>query len=70
MRDKGWTDPAIGDEIGYGRVSVFRWRSGEQYPGHPQPILIALDALLRRKRIPKRRRYEGTHHLQRKADDE
>ncbi len=57
LRSRGWTDAAIADEIDYSRVSILRWRSGDQYPDHPSPILAALDGLLRRKRIPKQRRY-------------
>lgn len=66
LHSKGWTDASISDEIGYGRVTVFRWRSGERYPAHSKSILMALDALMKRK-PPPRRRYPGTHHLQRKG---
>ena len=70
LRDAGWTDAAIADELGYGRLSVSRWRVGEQFPAHPKPVVLALDILLRRK-PPKQRRYAGTHHLQRaKAERE
>ena len=70
LKEKGWSDAAIAEEIGYGRVTIFRWRSGEQYPDHPKPIVAALNQLLERKRIPKRRRYApGEHHTQRKSLD-
>ena len=57
LAERGWTDAAIGDELGYGRVTVFRWRAGEQYPDHSKSVVMALAALLARKRIPKKRRY-------------
>lgn len=57
LRKSGWTDAAIGDEMGFGRVTVSRWRSGAQYPDHPKPVLMAMDAMLLKKRIPKGKRY-------------
>ncbi len=64
LHDAGWTYAAVADELGYARLSIARWRTGEQATAHPKPVLIALDALLKR-RPPKQRRYPGTHHLQR-----
>lgn len=57
LRVKKWTDAAIADEIGYGRVTVARWRSGQKYPSHANLVLMALDGLLKRKNVPKQRRY-------------
>ena len=48
---------AIADEMGVHWFTAQRWKDGRQYPDTPKPVLAALDALLKRKRIPKRRRY-------------
>ena len=69
LREKGWTIAAIADELDTHRETVARWVSGQRYPEHSKAISALLDTLSKRKRIPKRRRYEGTHHLQRKAID-
>ena len=57
LREKGWTLAAIADEMGVHWFTAQRWKDGRQYPDTPKPVLAALDALLKRKRIPKRRRY-------------
>ena len=68
LQGDGWTLAAIADEVGASISAVEKWKSGERYPGMPKSILIALDSLGKRKPTP-RRRYPGTHHLQRKASD-
>jgi transcriptional regulator with XRE-family HTH domain len=62
---KGWSQAAIADELNVHKGTINRWYLGDTYPPMPKPILMALDILLRRK-PPKRRRYPGTHHLQRR----
>ena len=57
LRNKGWTDASIGDSIGTTRVTVSRWRNGVHYPDHAELVMMGLDNLLKRKRIPKQRRY-------------
>ncbi len=57
LKDKGWSLAAIADELGVHWYTAQRWHKGEQYPDTPKPVLMALDALLKRKRIPKQRRY-------------
>ena len=70
LQDKGWTLAAIADGIGMSISAVEKWKSGVAYPGASKPVMLALDALLK-KRPPKQRRYGGTHHLQRaKAERE
>ena len=66
LEAKGWTQKAIADELEVTWQAVHYWKSGERYPGMPKAVLLALDALMKRK-PPKRRRYPGTHHLQREA---
>ena len=65
LQAKDWTLAAIADEVGVSWVTASRWRSGEQYPENAKAVAMALETLLKRKRPP-RRRYPGTHHLQRK----
>ncbi len=57
LTDKGWTQAAIADELDIHKGTVNRWSLGETYPPMPKPVLAMLDALSRRKRIPKQRRY-------------
>ena len=70
LRVKGWTDAAIADEVGVQPLAITRWRSGKRYPENAKMVIMGLVSLLERKRIPKRRRYEGTHHLQRKPQQQ
>lgn len=70
LRDKGWTVAAIADELDVRSMTVHRWLSGTRYPENVKGVRSLLDELSSRKRIPKQRRYAGTHHLQRKADDD
>ena len=68
LRTKGWTLSAISDELEVHRETVYGWSSGKFYPDHAKLVLMGLDGLLERKRIPKRRRYApGEHHTQRKS---
>ena len=57
LRVKGWTLAAIADETGVTSRAVDHWRVGRRYPENSKLVLAALDALLKRKRIPKQRRY-------------
>ena len=66
LRGKGWTIQAIADELEVHRESIRDWMNGRYYPAHSKPILMAMDTLMKRK-PPPRRRYPGTHHLQRKS---
>ena len=70
LEEKGWSLRAIADEIETHWTTVARWKAGSQYPDHAHLVLMALDGLLARKRIPKRRRYApGEHHTQRKSQE-
>ena len=57
LKAKGWTLAAIADEVGVTWFTVKRWEIGEQYPDTPKPVKLMLDAMLKRKRVPKKRRY-------------
>ncbi len=66
LQVKGWTVAALADELGIRDNTVRRWIWGVHQPEHPKLVIEKLDTLMKRK-PPPRRRYPGTHHLQRKA---
>ena len=70
LSEKGWTISAIAEEAGTHRETVSRWDSGKYYPENSKAVLMLLDGLLERKRVPKKRRYNGRHHLQRKKAEQ
>ena len=57
LQGKGWTLAAIADELEITVSAVEKWKAGSRYPDTPKPVMVVLDSLLRRKRIPKKRRY-------------
>ncbi len=57
LQAKGWTLAAIADEIGMARNTVEKWKAGDRNPRGQKMVLASLESLLRRKRIPKKRRY-------------
>ena len=59
LKQQGWTQAAIADELEVHKGTVNRWQLGQTYPPMPKPILMALDGLTKRKRVPKQRRYEA-----------
>ena len=56
LRAKGWPMEAIAVEIGVSPRAVEYWRVGAPYPGHAKMVLMGLDQLMKRRRIPKKRR--------------
>lgn len=56
LKEKGWSLAAIADELQVSWVTAWRWKKG-QMPVHVQLVAGAMDELLKKKRIPKRRRY-------------
>lgn len=61
LQEKGWTLAALADEIEQSLSSVEKWKSGERYPASAKAILALLDNLLKRKRIPKKKRYKKSN---------
>ena len=59
LEEKGWTIVAIADseELKTHRNTVGMWKAGARYPRPDKPVLDALDRLLKRNRIPKKKRY-------------
>lgn len=55
--DKGWTLAAIADELGVTSDTVELWRAGKRNPTNAKGVLLMLDKVLRKKRIPKQKRY-------------
>jgi len=57
LEEKGWTLAAIADELGVAHNTVEKWKANDRYPRPDKPVLEKLAQLLKRKRIPKKRRY-------------
>ena len=66
LKDRGWTMAAIADELDVSHMTVFRWQKGMRNAGNSRSVLHMLDTLMKRKRIPKRRR-RGTSSSSRNA---
>lgn len=58
LEAKGWTQAAIADELGTAPDTLRRWKSGTQNIRHTKAIALQLEGLLKRRNIPKKRRYE------------
>jgi lambda repressor-like predicted transcriptional regulator len=69
LQEKGWTLAAIADEIEASHNAVEKWKAGDRYPRLEKPVLDALDQLLKRKRIPKKRRYASNSRRQKVKSD-
>ena len=67
LRGNGWTLASLADELGVHRDTAYGWIARGHSPANPKLVSRALDGLLQRK-PPPRRRYPGTHHLQRKSN--
>jgi transcriptional regulator with XRE-family HTH domain len=57
LMERGWTLSAIADEIGVTSDTVELWRAGKRNPTNAKGILLMLDRVSEKKRIPKKRRY-------------
>lgn len=55
--EKGWTLAAIADEVGVTSLAVELWKSGKRHPTNAKSVSLMLDRILKKKRIPKKRRY-------------
>ncbi len=55
LQKKGWTLAALADELDLTVNAVEKWKAGVHSPN--KATLILLDQLLKRRRIPKKRRY-------------
>ena len=57
LQEKGWTLAALADELGVTVNAVEKWKAGDRQPSNSKAILTLLDQIAKRKRIPKKRRY-------------
>jgi len=57
LTEKGWTLAAIADELGVTSLAVELWKAGKRHPTNAKSVLLMLDKVLGKKRIPKKRRY-------------
>jgi hypothetical protein len=59
LENRGWTLAAIAREMEVSWKTVHRWKDGSHPPQNPKLVALGLDRLLQRRRIPKRKKYEG-----------
>ncbi len=59
LEEKGWSLAAIADsdELRVHYSTVGMWKAGARYPRPDKPVIDALNHLLKRNRIPKKKRY-------------
>jgi transcriptional regulator with XRE-family HTH domain len=57
LAEKGWTLAAIADELGVTSLAVELWKAGKRHPTNAKSVLLMLDKILEKRRIPKKRRY-------------
>ena len=62
LEEKGWTLAALADELGITPNAVEKWKAGDRHPSNTKAILLLLDQLARRRRVPKKRRYAKNRH--------
>ena len=63
LKDRGWTIAAIADELASSHMTVFRWQKGMRNADNSRSVIHMLDTLMKRKRIPKRRRRGSSSSL-------
>ncbi len=57
LKAKGWTRAAIADEMGLAPYTLERWEKGVHSPANAAGVALLLERLLKRRRIPKKKRY-------------
>lgn len=55
--EKGWTLAAIADELGVTSDTVELWKAGKRNPTNAKGVLLMLNRVLNKRRIPKKKRY-------------
>jgi transcriptional regulator with XRE-family HTH domain len=58
LQQKGWTLTALADELGVTVNAIEKWKAGDRYPRNAKAVILLLNQLTARKRIPKKRRYK------------
>ncbi len=51
-------EAVLADELAITRNAIEKWKAGDRYPRNAKAVLILLDRLTKRKRIPKKKRYK------------
>ncbi len=64
LRAAGWTLAAVAGRLQVDWDTLKRWENGDRKPQARGAILMAFEVLLQEE-PSKRKRYPGTHHLQR-----
>jgi len=57
LQQKGWTLAALADELGVTVNAVEKWKAGDRQTANSKAVLLMLDEIAKRKRIPKKKRY-------------
>lgn len=57
LQGNGWTLAALADEVDVTVNAVEKWKAGDRNPSNARAVVVLLDQLAKRKRIPKKRRY-------------
>jgi transcriptional regulator with XRE-family HTH domain len=55
--EKGWTLASIADELGVTSDTVELWKAGKRNPTNAKGVLLMLEKIAEKKRIPKKKRY-------------
>jgi hypothetical protein len=67
LKSKSWSAAALGDALGVDPHTVRRWDWGLTEPTNAHVVHKALRELLRRKRVPKLRRYKPGQRRRKQA---
>ena len=57
LHRNGWSLAAVADEMGVTADTVELWNAGRRHPADIKAVLLSLDRLSKKKRIPKKKRY-------------
>ena len=57
LQKKKWTLASIADELEVTINAVEKWKAGDRQPRNAKAVIMLLDQLLIRKRVPKQRRH-------------
>jgi transcriptional regulator with XRE-family HTH domain len=58
LQEKKWTLASIADELAVTINAVEKWKAGDRQPRNAKAVLLLLNQLMNKKRVPKQRRYK------------
>ena len=58
IQEKGWTLAALADELEISLSALEKWKAGATYPRNSKAVMLLLERIEHRNRIPKQRRYK------------